>query len=672
MKPIRLLKSFSEVKDSYVISAEEFRQGKYRAHNKSISAKRAWLIAAIIMLLLLLVGCTVTYFLRMQDMQVGEYQHYISGMVDSDDNGVSAEGQKPITLISLQGTHMEALAEWIAFVEVYDSDHMIAVEAESIGNTGNIPEQYYVTYGCYTQEMVDKLEEIVEKYELKLLSSKVQFAQQESSSVLQILGLEGVCRETQSSQVKYLDGYYYPEGTFELNMTVSLEGKDWQCTDNLATYRFSRKEYFDPVFGAVSNPEDYTQWDYTRQDGNIVLLAMNDEFARIYIDLPDAFISVSMEACEWEDGGVRIPMTKTALEQIAELLDLNIQPQPTGIVDSSGMTTPVKMDVAEYAEIVEDYIVRMPNPDNGSYLLYDLNSDGVEELLINGWGIYSMQDGVPYEYIDLDSLLTVFPMMRPCEGNIVEIYTQTDGAFAADAYYFYRAEEHSISYIVGVTYDNRTGAWTLVPDDDPWTENDQQISETEAQQILDSYSRVDCNWRPIKKYGEPYALVAYTDPYAKYISEMMDRYEEAADYQYLLMDLNGDGTEELITRDHRVQGYYGQELLLLNIYTIENGELKKMADGIDHICEGGILEETEEHSDPRNTGEFWRYSRCTENGVEFIERIVRDPTTLVWGRIEAGKEGRDVTEEEAMSVVNYYRERRLDMQMKPFSEYPMQ
>ena len=152
---------------------------------------------------------------------------------------------------------------------------------------------------------------------------------------------------------------------------------------------------------------------------------------------------------------------------------------------------------------------------------------------------------------------------------------------------------------------------------------------------------------------------------------MMDRYDEASEYQYMLMDLNGDGIEELITRDDRVQGYYGQELLLLNIYTIENGELKQLAHGIYHVCEGGILEETEEYSDSRVNGEFWSYSRLSENGLEFIEKIVQDPTTLVWGRVEAGKEGRDVTEEEAMSVVNYYRERRMDLQMKSFSKYPL-
>ena len=58
MKPIDLLKSLGNVKDSYVISAEEFRHGKSQAQVKTISVKRVWLIAAIVALMLLVVFLT--------------------------------------------------------------------------------------------------------------------------------------------------------------------------------------------------------------------------------------------------------------------------------------------------------------------------------------------------------------------------------------------------------------------------------------------------------------------------------------------------------------------------------------------------------------------------------------------------------------------------------------
>lgn len=61
MKAIDLLVGFNSVKDSYVISAEEFRQGKQKAQMKRLSTRKMWLIAAVIALMLLLVGCAVAY-----------------------------------------------------------------------------------------------------------------------------------------------------------------------------------------------------------------------------------------------------------------------------------------------------------------------------------------------------------------------------------------------------------------------------------------------------------------------------------------------------------------------------------------------------------------------------------------------------------------------------------
>lgn len=81
MKAMDLLVGFGSVKDSYVISAEEFRQGKQKAQIKRLSTRKIWLIAAVIALTLLLVGCAVVYVLSLHDMKIGEYsvtkpEHY--------------------------------------------------------------------------------------------------------------------------------------------------------------------------------------------------------------------------------------------------------------------------------------------------------------------------------------------------------------------------------------------------------------------------------------------------------------------------------------------------------------------------------------------------------------------------------------------------------------------
>ena len=75
MKPIDLLKSLGTVKDAYVIRAEEFRQGNCKANVRTLSAKRVWMIAAVIILSLFLVGCTIAYVLSLQEMTIGQTTH---------------------------------------------------------------------------------------------------------------------------------------------------------------------------------------------------------------------------------------------------------------------------------------------------------------------------------------------------------------------------------------------------------------------------------------------------------------------------------------------------------------------------------------------------------------------------------------------------------------------
>ena len=155
----------------------------------------------------------------------------------------------------------------------------------------------------------------------------------------------------------------------------------------------------------------------------------------------------------------------------------------------------------------------------------------------------------------------------------------------------------------------------------------------------------------------------YSDPYAQYIAEALVRYDNAKNYTYALMDLNGDSIEELIT----CQSGSGQDTASLRIFTIQDGELKQYASDISYICAGGILEKCEEEQ--ADQGRYYGFYRCGANGPEFIEKIVRDPITLYWGHAQAGKDGRTVTEEKAMSVINSYQ--RMEIDFKPFTQYPL-
>lgn len=673
MTAMDLLETIGSIKDQYILEASS------GAHSqRHISIRRTLLIAAVVALMLLLVGCAVIYVLRMQDMKVGEYRFYVPTEYDENGNVIPVESQEPITLLSLQGTNMEALAEWVAFTNTYDQDLSVAHEADMAAKAGSpwdVPENYQLTYGCYSQEMVDKLNEIVEKYDLKLLSSYISLNYYENSVLLNSLGLNGLVYANPNVQVEYWDGDFHLEGTFDLNMYISMDMGDWKWERGSASYRYSLKDYFDPITGGMLESIDYTQWDYTRRDGKKVLLVLGEGTARIYADLPDAFISISLDPVIWVDGE-KVPMTQTALEQMAELFDLSVKPQPTTMEQVEKQKADAQaryeaeraaaraeheaMYAAGYKEFVEYRLETVPNPENVSYVLYDVNGDGVEELIIGGLDILSMKDGQSYKYFDLTNTGVIFPHFQPCEGNVFEVYCEDLGMYQ---HYFYQANAESASFITGVSYDAPDDAWYLHSKDGAYTENRQQITEEEAQNILDSYTRVEFRWLPLKRFGEPPVSMDYSDPYAQYIAEALVRYDNAKNFAYALMDLNGDSIEELITR----QPGSGQDTASLRIFTIQDGDLKQYASDISYICTGGILEKCEEEQ--ADQGRYYGFYRCGANGPEFIEKIVRDPYTLYWGRGQAGKDGRTVTEEEAMSVLNSYK--RIELDMKPFPEYPL-
>lgn len=675
MKAMELLTELGSVKDAYVIAAGEFRQGQRKAQVKRLSARKACLIAAIIALMLLLVGCAAVYILRMQDMKVGEYSFYVPAAYDENGNVIPVESQEPITLLSLQGTNMEALTQWVAFTNSYDQDGTISLEADIAAKAGtpwDIPENYQLTYGCYSQEMVDKLNEVVKKYGLKLLSSYIPFNYYENSVLFHSLGLNGLVYPNPNVQVEYWDGDFHLEGTFHLSMYISTDMGSWKWERMRASYRYSLKDYFDPITGGMLESRDYTQWDYTRKDGKKVLLVLNESTARIYANLSDAFISIVLDPVIWVNGE-KVPMTQTALQQFAELFDLSIKPQSTTVEQVNQFKTDAQnqyeaeraaaraeheaMYAAGYKEFVEYRLGTVANPESASYVLYDVNGDGVEELIIGGLDILSIKDGQSYKYFDLTNTGVIIGRFRPCEGNIFEVYFED---FSRSQHYFYQANAESASFITGVTYMTSDDTWYLNLKDG--TENRKQITEEEAQKILDSYTRVEFRWLPLKRFGEPPVSMDYTDPYAQYIAEALVRYDNAKNYTYALMDLNGDSIEELIT----CQPQSGQDTARLSIYTVQDGELKLYASGISYICAGGILEECEEYDDE---GRYYGFYRCGANGAEFVEKIVRDPITLYWGRAQAGQDGRTIREEEAMSVVNSYK--RMELDFKPFTDYPL-
>ena len=149
-----LLLGLSYISPKYIEEAKN-----YSASQKRIRFRKPLLIAAVIALTLLLVGCAVVYVLRLQDMAFGqETQEAFEGDIRNR------------TLLSLQGVKgtpgYQATKEWYEWLQTYDTDMSIYHSEEAFSE--DFGDDYYA-YNLYTREMKDKLDEICAKYHLNLL-----------------------------------------------------------------------------------------------------------------------------------------------------------------------------------------------------------------------------------------------------------------------------------------------------------------------------------------------------------------------------------------------------------------------------------------------------------------------------------------------------------------------
>ena len=260
---------------------EKAEYGKFPAkaemtatQKKRTSIRRPFQVAAIIAMMLLLVGCAIVYVLRMKEIHIGQQQTYQDVFAYDPDTGeaIAYIGQESVTeevltLAGIQGSrNYQAAQEWFTFKQAYDPDHSIAIEVQSEGRVPEFPEEY-AAYNIYTQEMKDKLDEIVEKYDLKLIGKTVPFRTEEL--VCKALGLEDIIVPG-SSAVMELDYAGYQEcGNLNMDFGVILpdDGLKTQCR-----IYYMHKDAFTEDVISLGEIETWEEWNYTTASGEEVLI----------------------------------------------------------------------------------------------------------------------------------------------------------------------------------------------------------------------------------------------------------------------------------------------------------------------------------------------------------------------------------------------------------------
>ncbi len=296
---------------SQVRGTGEIRWEDYEMRRRGKSLKWFVTLAASVALLAALSALAVAAnFFGLRDVLLPE-----KGSVNVvDENGIVVPGEKELKdFVSLSGwadtPESRALAEWQAFLEGYDQDGAIISE---IGNSPTGFEERYGHYLVYTQEMADKLEEIVAKYELKL--------HEWMEVVLPETWPQAVGGFFRENVVPY-SGYIYENGTFRFDGDAELGAGELKGYGPIE-YQFSRsvKGTFDDVALNIGDLGGFEEWGYRAADGTSVTLGLGERNRSLILaDLGDSFVLVNvLTGREGDDTFSSGPIGREELEELAD------------------------------------------------------------------------------------------------------------------------------------------------------------------------------------------------------------------------------------------------------------------------------------------------------------------------------------------------------------------
>ena len=348
------------------------------------------ILAAIISLMVLLMGCAIVA-MHLQDLKIGVRSSAKGQILDSQGN-IIKETNLVQDVISLQGINgspsFMGAKEWFAFEETYDPDLKL-VDEEFIAPDA------YDAYFIYNQEMKDKVDEIAEKYGLKLAGKVTEVQAYQIDVFFDALGFDNLHHEEAIAAAEYLSGYFYACGSFNIEFFVTLgEECQWEHVI-LLNMRYNKKDYLDTICPTLSNIETVEQWTYTTADGTDILIVMENDFAWFLCDQKDAFVSCRFQTNFELDSGEFVFMSEQEIEALADALDFSVKPKMPDVekaqkaLDELAAAKKAEQEAYEatrpddtYAGFIIDRLEKMEHPENLYYYLADVDGDGKDEMLL--------------------------------------------------------------------------------------------------------------------------------------------------------------------------------------------------------------------------------------------------------------------------------------------------
>lgn len=327
----------------------------YRDEGGRKNPRRIFLLAAVIALASVLVGCGVLYVLHRQQLRIADREIYdMPWMELSEENEMGAIPQQVLTTSGPEDSkRYQAAKEWNEFEVSYARDH-------DWDETFSCPSEYE-RYGLYSQEMVDKLEEILDKYDLQPIGARV--VSQGQKGILDYLGLETVLRPGVPAKINDMDAAYFESGYLIVSCRIQMEeGADRWPYSTYVTCTFSGKEILDDGVLILDYPDTWEEWNYTTSSGENFLILYSPEYWECYAiyDRGDAMVSLTIQTAQalyTDNRYSENQMNRQQVEQLLDVMDFTLDPVPGDPALLSGL--PEGYDSTQRSQTIDGYTVEL-------------------------------------------------------------------------------------------------------------------------------------------------------------------------------------------------------------------------------------------------------------------------------------------------------------------------
>lgn len=302
--------------------------------DKAHRIRRPFLLAAVIALLLLLVGCAAVYVLKMEHVKIssGTDQRDYS-LVD----GVYVKDPHTVDTTTLSMAGLKGSNAYKACADFYAYETELRASASASGDwTG------------YDDAINAKAQELAEQYGLKPEGQPLTF--RTTRNLCNALGVERFVRNSQDVSIDVDQGFCRDSGNFFVLLRFAFpEDQGYEVTYTSGALYWNRQDTFSREYFTLEDRGDWVERNYTTSAGNTVLILTSPSQERGYIicDRGDALMTVWLDANPEllsEDAGVvsaeYLHMTDAQLNMVADALDFAIQPNIPTQADVDAQAAP--------------------------------------------------------------------------------------------------------------------------------------------------------------------------------------------------------------------------------------------------------------------------------------------------------------------------------------------